>query len=433
MDGLTNSLDAALRARARRVVPGGMWGHQHADRMPEGYPQFFTSGQGARVRDADGREFVDLMCAWGPMVLGHRHPEVEAAARRQADLGDCLNGPGAVMVDLAEHLVGMISHADWAQFQKNGTDATTACVTIARAGTGRRKVLVARGSYHGAAPWCTPSLAGVTAEDRAHILHYEYNDIASVQRAVAAAGADLAAILVTAFRHDVGRDQAMASPAFAHALRAACDATGAALIVDDVRAGFRLHPGGSWETVGVRPDLSAFSKAIANGYALSAITGTDQFRAAATQVYSTGSFWCGAVPMAAALTTLRVLQRDDGIARMQHLGTLLRDGLAKLAGRHGTPLRQTGPVQMPMVLFADDPEQRLGSAFCTAALRRGVYLHPRHNMFLSAAHTEADIAFVLEAADGALGDIRPLLDAHRAAASGRAALAKRGPPLLPSS
>src|SRR4051812_16765094 len=152
--------DVALRARARQVIPGGLWGHMNAAKLPPGYPQYFTRGDGCRLWDADGREYLDFMCSWGPMVLGHHHPAVEAAAQRQAADGDCLNGPAPVLVELAELLVGLIPHADWCLLAKNGTDATTACVTIARAGTGRRKVLVARGSYHGAVPWCSPSLAG---------------------------------------------------------------------------------------------------------------------------------------------------------------------------------------------------------------------------------------------------------------------------------
>ena len=146
----TQTADAMLRARAQLVVPGGMWGHLNAARLPEGYPQFFASAEGCRVRDVDGREYIDFMCSWGPILLGHRHPEVQAAADAQAAKGDCFNGPGEVMVELAEDLVAMLPHADWAMFQKNGGDATTCCETIARAGTGRRKVLVARGSYHGA-------------------------------------------------------------------------------------------------------------------------------------------------------------------------------------------------------------------------------------------------------------------------------------------
>jgi glutamate-1-semialdehyde 2,1-aminomutase len=403
---LYNDKGSALRDRARRVIPGGMWGHMNAANLPEGYPQFFARAEGARLWDVDGNEYVDFMCSWGPVVLGHHHPEVEEAARRQEALGDTMNGPGEVLVDLAERVVDMIPHADWVQFQKNGTDATTVCVTLARAGSGRRKILVARGAYHGAAPWCTPTPAGVTAEDRAHLLHFEYNDVASLDAAAVQAGDDLAGIVVSAFKHDVGRDQEMPTPAFARRCRAICDRTGAALIVDDVRAGFRLNLGGSWENVGVRPDLSAWSKSIANGRSLAAVTGNDKFREAATEIFTTGSFWCEAVPMAAAVATLDVLKRDDGPARMAKTGTMLREGLDALSRKHGVPIRQTGPVQMPLVLFEDDADNAKGRRFCSAALRAGVYFHPRHNMFLSVAHTEADIGRALEAADAGFNAVK---------------------------
>lgn len=400
-------VDSALRERARRVVPGGLWGHLTTASLPEGYPQFFARGQGARIWDVDGREYLDFMCSWGPIVLGHCHPEVEAAARRQAELGDCLNGPGEVLVRLAERLVGMVAHADWVQLAKNGNDATTGCVTIARAATGKRKILKAARAYHGSTPWCSPSPAGVLAEDRAHLLHFEYNDIASLEAMADRADGDLAGIMVSAFRHDLARDQELPTPAFARRVRELCDQTGAVLILDDVRAGFRLDLGGSWETVGIRPDLSAFSKAIANGHALAAIAGSDRLREAAASVFMTGSFWCTAVPMAAALATLEVMERDDVIGRMVAMGTALREGLDGLSRRHGIPLRQTGPVQMPMVLFEDDADLAKGFAFCAEALRQGVYLHPRHTMFLSAAHGPAEIDRVLTAMDAAFGAIRP--------------------------
>ncbi len=172
--------DQALRARAYRAVPGGMYGHMDAAMMPVGFPQFMVSGAGCRLRDADGNEYIDFMCGWGPIVLGRRDPVVEAAVLAQLAQGDCLNGPAPVMVELAELLVDTVAHADWAILAKNGTDATTICVTIARAATGRRKVLVADGAYHDAAPWCTPRPAGVVAEDRAHLVRFDYNDIASV-------------------------------------------------------------------------------------------------------------------------------------------------------------------------------------------------------------------------------------------------------------
>lgn len=407
MNTTSGPIDQALRARARKVIPGGLWGHMKADNLPPGYPQFFARGQGARLWDVDGREYVDFMCAWGPVVLGHHDPVVDAAVRRQGGEGDCLNGPGSVLVDLAEAIVEMVPHADWCQLAKNGGDATTICVTMARAGTGRRKVLVARGAYHGSAPWCSPVVAGVVNEDRAHLIFYEFNDIASFENAVDQAGADFAAVIASAFRHDMGRTLEMPTPAFARRLREVCDATGAALIVDDVRAGFRLDLRGSWEGLGVRPDFSAFSKAIANGHALAAVVGGERFRAAAQSVFATGSFWCTAVPMAAALATLGELKRIDGPERMRAMGQRLRDGIAALSAKHGVEVVQSGPAQMPLVQFVGDDEAcRMGIAFCAEALRHGAYFHPKHNMFLSCAHTEADIDRALQAVDAGFAAVK---------------------------
>ena len=397
--GQSNSQDQMLRARARSVIPGGLWGHLNAANLPAGYPQFFARAEGCRLWDVDGREVIDFMCSWGPVVLGHHHPAVEEAVRAQSALGDCMNGPAPVLVELAEKLVETIPHAAWCIFSKNGTDATTACATIARAATGRRKLLVARGSYHGAVPWCSPSLAGVTAEDRAHLIHYDYNDPTSVEAAVDQAGDDLAGILVTAFRHDMARDLELPTPAFAQTLRTLCDTRDAALILDDVRAGFRLHLGGSWETLGVRPDLAAYSKAIANGHALAAITGADHLRTAATRIFTTGSFWCGAAPMAAALATIITLHSLDAPTHLRAMGERLRTGLTAAAARHNLSIRQSGPAQMPLMLFDNDPDFCLGNTFCSAALDAGAYFHPRHNMFLSCAHTARDIDRALEAAD----------------------------------
>jgi glutamate-1-semialdehyde 2,1-aminomutase len=398
--------DAKLRQRASTVVPGGMYGHMDMGPMPDGYPQFMQSGAGARLRDADGNSYLDFMCGWGPVVLGRRHPRVEAAVARQLAEGDCLNGPSPVMVDLAELIVDTVPHADWALLAKNGTDATTLCVTIARAATGRRKVLLARGAYHGAAPWCTPRPAGTLPEDRAHLAYFSYNDVASLRAAVAEAGDDLAAVVVCPVRQDTFREQELADPAFAREVRAVCSAAGAVMVLDDVRCGFRLDVGGSWEPLGVRPDLAAWSKAIANGYALAAVTGTDALRDAATAVFTTGSFWFSAVSMAAAVATIRELRETDALARMAATGRQLRDGLAAQAAAHGLAVRQTGPVQMPLLTFAGDDDFRLARAWTREAVSRGVYLHPWHNWFLSAAHTADDVTEALACTDEAFAAVR---------------------------
>jgi glutamate-1-semialdehyde 2,1-aminomutase len=399
------ALDAAWRQRARAVIPNGMYGHQSANTLPEGFPQFLERGEGCHVWDVDGNEYVDLMCSYGPIILGHRHPAVEAAARTQAAEADCQNGPSHHAVELAEKMTGIVSHADWAIFQKNGTDATTTCVTVARATTGKRKVLVATGAYHGAAPWCTPNPNGIVAEDRVHLLRYRFNDSESVDAAIAEADGDIAAIVVSPFRHDARFDQELVDPAFARHLRTVCDDTGAALVLDDVRCGFRMAYGGSWEPIGVEPDLSAWSKGIANGYALAATLGNDRFRAGAEKIYVTGSFWFSAVSMAASLATLEVLA-DDAVATMVRAGQRLRDGLAAQARSHDLSINQTGPVQMPLLTFAEDKDFAKANVFTGEAARLGVFLHPWHNWFLCTAHSDEDIDRALVATDGAFAAVR---------------------------
>jgi glutamate-1-semialdehyde 2,1-aminomutase len=383
-----------------------MYGHESTRLLPASFPQYFSRAEGAYIWDADGNRYLDFMCAYGPNLLGYADKRVNAAAIAQLERGDTMTGPSPLLVDLAEAFVAMVSHADWAMFCKNGTDATTMAMTAARAETGKRTILVAKGAYHGAAPWCTPIPVGIVREERGFIHHYTYNDVASLEAAVAATGDDLAAIFASPFKHDAFEDQALPDPAYARRARELCDRTGAMLIVDDIRAGFRLARDCSWEPLGVRPDLSTWGKCFANGHPISALLGSDRCRRGAGGMYVTGSFWLSAVPMAAALETLQILRSTDYLERTVALGERLRRGLDAAATQHGFTLRQTGPVQMPQVLFADDPDFRTGFAFAEAMLSRGVYTHPWHNMFLSAAMTDADIDFALEAAGGAFAQVR---------------------------
>jgi glutamate-1-semialdehyde 2,1-aminomutase len=405
-DRRPRSADELLRRRAGAVIPGGMYGHQSAGPLPADYPQFMRAGRGAHIWDVDGNEYVDLMCSYGPVVLGHQHPAVEAAARAQAQQGDCQNGPGEVMVELAELLVDTVRHADWAMFAKNGTDATTICCTIARAQTGRSRILVATGAYHGAAPWCTPRLTGVTSADRANLGYYTFNDLESVTAAAREAGADLAAIVVSPFKHDAGYDQELVDPVFARGLRELCTQAGAALILDDVRCGLRLHLGSSWEPIGVLPDLSAWSKAVANGHPLAAVLGSGSYRDAAASIFVTGSFWFSAAAMAASIATIGAMRDEGAIEAMDRTGTALRAGILEQASTRGVEVNYTGPAAMPYLTFAGDRNHELGSTFAAAAIRAGLYLHPRHNWFISAAMTDADLAKALAATDEAFAAVQ---------------------------
>lgn len=410
----TRTADSALRERARQVIPNGMFGHLSVNRLPPEYAQFYARGEGARVWDVDGNEYVDLMCSFGPNILGHNHPKVMAAAQAQLALGDTLSGPGEVMVELAELLVDRIEGVTWSMFAKNGTDSTHIATQVAKAQTGKRKLLQAAGAYHGVASWCwLPSVTGEQDPiNTAEMRYFTFNDLASVEAAVAAADDDVAGIIVSPFKHDAGHDQELTDPEFARGVRAICDRIGAALIIDEVRAGFRINHGGSWEQFGVEADLSGWSKGIANGFALAAITGNDSVRDGATRVFATGSFWFQAVPMAASIATINALRDENGIDTMVRMGTKLRNGFAEQATSYGVGIRQTGPVQMPNLAFDGDTAYERAFVFSAECAQRGLIVHPRHNWFLSAAHTDADIDLALTISDDAFKAVREQFGAH---------------------
>lgn len=398
--------DLKLRERAGRAFPKGVYGHQASGSVSPNHPQFFSRAEGCRLWDTDGNEYIDFMCGYGTNLLGYNHPRVDEAARKQQALVDCATGPTPVMLELAETIKQNTAHADWTLFAKNGTDATTVCMMTARAQTGKNTILVADGAYHGAGPWCTPGPAGVTPADRENQVTYQYNDVASLRAAVDEAGDDLAAIIVSPFKHDVFVDQEWPSDDFAKSVRALCDEKNAALILDDVRCAYRFTLGSTWETIGVLPDLCAMSKSVANGYSLAVVTGNDKFREGAGEIYTTGSFWFASVSFAAALATIAAVEEEDAFAAMQSAGDSLRDGLDQQARSHGFALRQTGPSRMPLILVDDDPSWEKNNFFCSEAAQRGVYLHPWHNMFVCAAHREADIAEALQRTDGAFAALR---------------------------
>jgi len=391
-----------LFERATKVIPFGIYGHHSpALRTPGSTPYYFAKGQGSRIWDVDGNEYVDWICAYGPMLLGYNHPKVEAAAAKQREQGDCLSGPGEVMVELAERLVDRTPFADWFLFAKNGSDMTTWAIQVARAHTGREKIIMAQGAYHGKDAWCTPGHGGLTPADRATILTFPWNDLARLQRLVEAHRGNVAGIILTPYHFPNWWDNELPAEGFLPGVRKICDEEGIVFILDDVRTCFRLHMGGSGEYFGVQPDLSAYCKAIANGYALSACGGKDAFKTAASKVFLTGSYWFSGVPMAAAMATLDELEACDGITRMRELGRKLCDDLTSCAASHGLKLTCSGHPSMPFVKFADDDDFYRTQVWCAEVTRRGAYVHPHHNWFVSTAHTEDDVQRTLEAAEPA--------------------------------
>lgn len=388
--------------RSMKVIPGGIPGHQSPTLLVFGSsPCFIDRAEGPRFWDVDGNEYIDYMCAYGPMVLGYNHPKVEQAAHAQLNKVDTCNLPSQRYVELAERLTGIIPIADWAIFGKNGSDVTTYACRVARAHTGRSKVVMASETYHGIGGWCTSFTTGLAPEDQAGMLKFEYNDVEGFQRLVEENKDDIAGVILTPFRHEAFHDSEMPNPGFLEAVRNTCDEIGAVLVIDDVRAGFRMHMGGSLERFGVKPDLICFSKALGNGHPISACVGKEAVKDAASQVFFTGSFFTSSVPMAAALATLDEIEATDAIGVMYERGEMLREGLHDQADTYGQEINYTGPDSIPFMTFAAEDGWDRSKVFCEECYQRGVFFHPFHNWFISAAHTEEDIKKTLDVTDAA--------------------------------
>ncbi len=388
--------------RATRTIPAGIYGHESpAITVPGSFPYYAVRAEGCRYWDVDGNEFIDYMCAYGPMVIGYNHPKVEEAVRKQQALGNCLNHPAPVMVELAEYLVDLVDMADWAVFAKNGSDMTTWAVQVAREFTGRPGIIRIKGAYHGTHAWCTPGHGGLIAEDRTHVHAIEWNDLEGLRALAAEQRGEIAGLIATPYHHPAFGDSILPAEGYWKGVEALCREEGIVLIVDDVRAGFRLDLRGSHDYFGFEPDLVTFCKAIGNGYPISASVGREALKNAASKVFLTGSYWNSAVPMVAALATLEELKASDGVETMRAMGTMLMEGLTERAADHGLQVLCSGPPAIPFVRFANESNFMRQQVFCAEVTKRGAFLHPHHNWFMSAAHTEDDIKKTLDIADEA--------------------------------
>ncbi|MGI9615466.1 MAG: aminotransferase class III-fold pyridoxal phosphate-dependent enzyme [Acidimicrobiales bacterium] len=391
----------ALYDRAKSVVPNGVHGH-YGFAVDDGSPVFFDRAAGSHFTDVDDNDYVDWMCAYGPMILGYANPAVEEAAAHQMAAGNTVSLAAPVMVDLAERLVDLVEGADWALFGKNGADATTLAVMVARAATGRRIVVKVDDGYHGSAAWMqTPGNPGTVAGDHDLVVSVPWNDAAALRRAIDAHPGDVACFISSPYHHPVFADNELPADGYWSAVEAICRANDVALIVDDVRAGFRINLAGSHAAYGFQPDLICFGKALGNGHPIAALTGTDAMRQAATDTFYTGTQFFNAAPMAAAAATLEELQRLDGANRITEIGGRLCAGLIDVAASHGYELVVSGIPGMPYFRNGGDGGYRHHSRWVSECIKRGAYLLPYHNNFVSVAHTDEDLERTWAIADQA--------------------------------
>lgn len=402
---------AAFR-RAQRVIPGGIPGHlgpTEGLHLPnDGFPKFAARAEGTRFWDLDGNEFIDWMCAYGPNVLGYNDPDVAAAAQAQAKKEDVVSLPSTVMIDFAELLVDQVVSADWAMFAKNGGDTTTLAIMTARAATLRKKVVFVKGFYHGVAPWTQKlDYPGVLEEDVANNLYVPWNDLDALRALLSENRGQVAALISTPYMHGNFVDNQLPADGYWQAVRKLCDEHGVVLIIDDVRAGFRLDLAGSDHYFGFEADLICFCKALANGYNVSALLGRESLKEAVSSITYTGSYWMSAVPFAAGIATQKKLRELDAPALFERLGRRLTDGLTEAASDAGYTLVASGAPALFYLRVADPADSlMLHQDWIAECVRRGAYLTSHHNHFLNAAVTEADVDRTVEIAADAFAALR---------------------------
>ena len=419
--------NADLRERARALMPGGVSSPVRAFRAVGGEPPFIVSGSGSRVRDGDGREYIDLICSWGPLIAGHAHPAVIAAIVEQARRGTTFGMPTPGEVEMAERVAGAMPVVAMMRFVSSGTEATMSALRLARAATGRDGLLKFAGCYHGhadsllakagsgIATFGLPDSAGVTAGTARDTRTVAFNDLAGAARV--AAETSLAAIIVEPYAGNMGC--VPPRPGFLEGLRQIADQTGAILIFDEFITGFRVARGGATARTGVHPDLVCLGKIVGGGLPVGAYGGSRELMANVAPLgpaYQAGTLSGNPLAMAAGAATLDLLD-EIAYARLEDLGARLEAGLVSAARSAGLPVRVQRVASLMTLFFTDQPveneddaktsDRERFAAFHRAMLARGVLLPPSQFecFFLSLAHTDADIDEIVDAARMSLKEI----------------------------
>ena len=420
---MKNTQSLQLFERANRVIPGGVNSPVRAFKGVEGDPPFIQRGKGPRMWDVDGNEFIDYIMSWGPLILGHAHPEILEAISRAAELGTSFGATTVREIELAERICDALPSVEAVRLVSSGTEATMSALRLARGATGRDLIVKFSGCYHGhadfllvsagsgAATLGVPDSAGVPASVAALTLIAEFNDLDSVRKLFDAHGANIAAIIVEPVAGNMG--VVPPNDGFLEGLRSLCDTSGALLIFDEVMTGFRVAWGGYQILGNHTPDLTCLGKVIGGGLPAAAFGGRADLMkqmAPTGPVYQAGTLSGNPLAVAAGLKTLELLADGSAYETLEARAAQLATGLAAAAPK--ATVQRVG--SMVTLFFNPRPVQTWADAdacdraqfgrFHRQMLENGVFLPPSQfeAWFVSAAHTQADIELTLEAAGSAL-------------------------------
>ncbi|MFO7990336.1 MAG: aminotransferase class III-fold pyridoxal phosphate-dependent enzyme [Desulfotignum sp.] len=407
---LNISKSLELFDQARTLVPGGVLGARKPTDFINGeYPIFLESGKGCRLTDVDGNEFVDFLCGYGPIILGYREEEVDRAVYDQVSgKGFCFTLTQPFQNRLAEKIHELVPSAEMSVFLKTGSDATTASIRIARAHTGKLKVM--RCGYHGWHDWCVEMKGGIPAKFYEDVFEFQYNRLDQLEQLMAEHGKDTAAIIMTPFGHPNHQEMQVPAPGFLEGVKKIARKYGAVLIYDEIRTGFRVSMGGAQKYYNVTPDISVLGKAIANGYPISVVTGKKEIMmAAAHKLFISSTFFPNSDAFVAALKTIEILERDKVLADIWQKGERFMAGIQLAIDTHDVGAKLTGIPPMFYITFDKDPDgtyKAKRTDFYTQLIRKGFFFTPFHHAYISYRHTQADLALALDAIDESLAFLK---------------------------
>ncbi len=387
--------------RARDLIPGGVLGIRRPYNFVEGeYPSFFDHGKGGRVVDIDGNEYIDYLCAYGPIILGYREEEIDQAVIRQiTDKGFCFSLTQVQQNELAEKMRSLIPSAEMSLFVKTGSDATTVATRLARGYTGRTKII--RCGYHGWHDWCVEVKGGIPEKLYEDTLEFQYNDLDELEDLLSQHGDDVAAVIMTPYGHPLAHKMEDPKPGFLEGARDLTRRHGNVLILHEVRTGFRMDMGGAQKYYGVTPDLSVFGKALANGYAIGAVTGRKEFmKVGEKDVFVSSTFFPNSLSFVAALKTIEFMERENVLDKIWEKGRFYLDLVEKALKDNPFGIEISGIPPMSFITFQPDPEKKYKERrirFYTELIRRGVFQQPYHHGYICYRHTEEDLRFTADA------------------------------------